>query len=629
MSNNTNKKTSFAAAFKNNLRAWKILFKPCKGIFVSIFLSALTAAASPLVTIWFSAQLLNELAGSRNPAALRNWVLLTLGATAGIMLLNAILQHWREAEESTFYAKMQSVFGKKRLDMDFPNADSQRVYELQSQIWQSQNFTGYGLRQSIEIFRSGCNALFQIIGGIGLSLGLFFAKIPQASGLGFLNSPLFTVGFIALLFAAALAAPVCATKGNSYWERNDEQGTFGNRVFGYFSSASSNRARMADMRFYKQQAIAEYYLEKNDTFGMKSTFAQYAKGPMGLLIALSSCVSAFLTGLIYLLVCIKAWAGAFGLGTATQYIGSVTSFFGGFSELMKCIGVMRINSSFLDTVFELLDTPNTMYQGSLTTEKRSDIQYDVEFRDVSFKYPGSEAYALRHVNMKFKVGSRLAVVGMNGSGKTTFIKLLCRLYDPTEGEILLNGINIRKYRYDDYMKIFSVVFQDFQLLALPLGQNVAASQTYDAARVLDCLNKAGFGEKLAKMPHGLDTYLYKSVDTEGVDVSGGEAQKIAIARALYKDSPFIILDEPTAALDPIAEAEIYSKFDEIAGDKTAVYISHRLSSCKFCDEIAVFDSGSVIQQGTHSDLLADESGKYFELWNAQAQYYKKDTVQPA
>lgn len=629
MSNNTNKKTSFAAAFKNNLRAWKILFKPCKGTFVSIFLSAFTAAASPLVTIWFSAQLLNELAGSRNPAALRNWVLLTLGATAGIMLLNAILQHWREAEESTFYAKMQSVFGKKRLDMDFPNADSQRVYELQSQIWQSQNFTGYGLRQSIEIFRSGCNALFQIIGGIGLSLGLFFAKIPQASGLGFLNSPLFTVGFITLLFAAALAAPVCATKGNSYWERNDEQGTFGNRVFGYFSSASSNRARMADMRFYKQQDIAGYYLEKNNVFSMKSTFAQYAKGPMGLLIALSSCVSAFLTGLIYLLVCIKTWAGAFGLGTATQYIGSVTSFFGGFSELMKCIGVMRINSSFLDTVFELLDTPNTMYQGSLTTEKRSDIQYDVEFRDVSFKYPGSEAYALRHVNMKFKVGSRLAVVGMNGSGKTTFIKLLCRLYDPTEGEILLNGINIRKYRYDDYMKIFSVVFQDFQLLALPLGQNVAASQTYDAARVLDCLNKAGFGEKLAKMPHGLDTYLYKSVDTEGVDVSGGEAQKIAIARALYKDSPFIILDEPTAALDPIAEAEIYSKFDEIAGDKTAVYISHRLSSCKFCDEIAVFDSGSVIQQGTHSDLLADESGKYFELWNAQAQYYKKDTVQPA
>ena len=202
---------------------------------------------------------------------------------------------------------------------------------------------------------------------------------------------------------------------------------------------------------------------------------------------------------------------------------------------------------------------------------------------------------------------------MNGSGKTTFIKLLCRLYDPTEGEILLNGINIRKYRYDDYMKIFSVVFQDFQLLALPLGQNVAASQTYDAARVLDCLNKAGFGEKLAKMPATDLIHIFIRVSIrKALTFPAVKRKKSPLHAHCYKDSPFIILDEPTAALDPIAEAEIYSKFDEIAGDKTAVYISHRLSSCKFCDEIAVFDSGSVIQQGTHSDLLADESGKYFE-----------------
>lgn len=628
MSKNT-KEASFAAAFKSNLRAFKILFGFCPGTFVSIFLSALTAAASPLVTVWFSAQLLNELAGNREPAALRNWVLLTLAATAGVMLLNAILQHWREAEESTFYYRMQSVFGKKFLDMDFPNADSQRTYDLLSQIQQSQNFTGYGFMMTLEIFRSCSTALFQILGGVGLSVGLFFSKVPQASELRFLNSPIFTICFLAALFAAALIAPVCATKGNSYWERNNEQGTFGNRVFGFFMNVSSDEPRRADMRFYKQQDIADEYMEKNNTFSMKSTFAKYAKGPMGLLIALSSCISSLLTGLIYLLVCVKAWGGAFGLGTATQYIGSVTSFFNGFSELLKCIGVMRINSSFLSTVFELLDTPNTMYQGSLTTEKRSDIHYEVEFRNVSFKYPGSETYALRNVSMKFKIGSRLAVVGVNGSGKTTFIKLLCRLYDPTEGEILLNGIDIRKYRYDDYMKIFSVVFQDFRLLALPLGQNVAASEKFDKERVLDCLEKAGFGERLEKMPHGLNTYLYKNVDIEGVEVSGGEAQKIAIARALYKDSPFIVLDEPTAALDPIAEAEIYTKFDEITGNKTAVYISHRLSSCKFCDEIAVFDNGSVIQQGTHSSLLADESGKYFELWNAQAQYYEKDSAQPA
>lgn len=263
-----------------------------------------------------------------------------------------------------------------------------------------------------------------------------------------------------------------------------------------------------------------------------------------------------------------------------------------------------------------------MYQGSLTTEKRSDRQYQVEFRDVSFRYPGSDAWALRHVNVSFRVGSRLAVVGPNGSGKTTFIKLLCRLYDPTEGEILLNGIDIRKYRYDDYIALFSVVFQDFRLPSLPLGENVAGTVQYDREKAKRCLADAGFELRPDKLPQGLDTYLYKDME-EGVNLSGGEAQKAAIARALYKDAPFLILDEPTASLDPIAEAEIYEKFNAIAGDRTAVYISHRLSSCKFCDAIAVFDHGAIVQTGTHAALVADETGLYHTLWRAQAQYYTK------
>lgn len=225
------------------------------------------------------------------------------------------------------------------------------------------------------------------------------------------------------------------------------------------------------------------------------------------------------------------------------------------------------------------------------------------------------------MNIRFKVGKRLAIVGENGSGKTTFIKLLCRLYDPQEGQILLNGIDIRKYRYDDYMNIFSIVFQDFKLISQPLGANVAGSEHYDRERVKKALIDAGFGDRLEQMPHGLDTMLYKDLSDEGVNLSGGEAQKVAIARALYKDASFIVLDEPTAALDPIAEAEIYSKFNDIVHDKTAIFISHRLSSCKFCDEIAVFDNGSVIQHASHDELIADASGKYRELWDAQAQYY--------
>lgn len=227
----------------------------------------------------------------------------------------------------------------------------------------------------------------------------------------------------------------------------------------------------------------------------------------------------------------------------------------------------------------------------MTTEKRADRQYDVEFRDVSFRYPNAleDAWALRHVNLKFKVSSRLAVVGMNGSGKTTFINLLCRLYDPIEGQILLNGIDIRKYRYDEYMRIFAVVFQDFRLFALPLGQNVAAGAHYGSERVMDCLSKADFGDRLKTLPDGLDTPLYKELDKNGVEVSGGGAQKI-----------------------------------DIAGDKTAAYISHWLSSCKFCDDIAVFDHGAIVQYGAHDQLVADENGKYYELWHAQAQYYVKE-----
>ena len=233
-----------------------------------------------------------------------------------------------------------------------------------------------------------------------------------------------------------------------------------------------------------------------------------------------------------------------------------------------------------------------------------------------------DTYALKDISLKFKIGQRLAVVGMNGSGKTTFIKLLCRLYDPTEGEILLNGIDIRKYDYREYMSIFSVVFQDFKLLSFSLGQNVAANKEFDDVKASNCLNGAGFGERLLKLSLGLETFLYKDFDKKGVEVSGGEAQKIALARALYKDASFIVLDEPTAALDPIAEYEIYSRMNEIVGNKTAVFISHRLSSCRFCNDIAVFHEGRLIQRGNHDKLVSDNNGKYYELWNAQAQYYE-------
>ncbi|MDY2699259.1 MAG: ABC transporter ATP-binding protein, partial [Lachnospiraceae bacterium] len=429
-----------------------------------------------------------------------------------------------------------------------------------------------------------------------------------------------------VLILTTLISPYCTNRANEYFEKYSGAATLGNRIFSFFGFRAMGQERALDMRIYHQGDLCTGYLNQDTAYGLGGTMHKLSKGPIGIWYAAAAAISSALTGLVYVFVCLKAWAGAFGVGSVTQYVGAVTSLVGNIAELVEVLGLFRLNATFLRPVFEFLDTPNSMYQGSLTTEKRSDKQYEIEFKNVSFRYPGSEQWALRHVNMKFNVGSRLAIVGENGSGKTTFIKLLCRLYDPQEGQILLNGIDIRKYDYRDYMDIFAVVFQDFQLISQPLGANVAGSQDYDRRRVEKALQDAGFADRLYCLEKGLDTMLYKEMSGDGVEVSGGEAQKIAIARALYKDASFIILDEPTAALDPIAEAEIYSKFNDIVGDKTALYISHRLSSCKFCDEIAVFHEGSVIQQGSHEDLVSDTNGKYYELWNAQAQYYVNSAV---
>lgn len=327
---------------------------------------------------------------------------------------------------------------------------------------------------------------------------------------------------------------------------------------------------------------------------------------------------------VYMLLIAAALGGGISVGSIARYVSCVMLLLTAAEGAATAIQSLLVNNQYLKRYFEYLDIPNPMYQGSLTVAKRDDNEYYIEFRDVSFRYPNTESYALRHVNLKFRVGEKLAVVGMNGSGKTTFIKLLCRMYDPTEGEICLNGVDIRKYDYDEYMALFSIVFQDFQLMAFSLGQNIAASAAYDKARAEECLERAGFDQRLSDMSKGLDTALYQHFDREGVEISGGEAQKVALARALYKDAPFIVLDEPTAALDPVAEYEVYSRFNQIAGDKTAVYISHRLASCRFCSEILVFDSGNIVQRGNHEELMADESGRYHALWDAQAQYYARE-----
>ena len=606
-----------------NNRALKLFYKRYPQMILSRLISVVWNSLTPYVSIYLSALVIDELAGSRNVERLQLLVIITLASAAVIALGTALLKKWTEAQSAGMWFKVENILSEKMLDMDYVSLDETHTAELLSTIRQNMNGGGWGLYRVVVAYEELCSSILTILGGISLTVSLFVSRVPVgAVALSALNNPLVVLAVITVMLAVTFIAPVLNNKSGSYYAKHADSHNLGNRLFSFFGWLGYYSELAPDVRIYRQDRICDRHNHnKDDTFCSNGLFARLAWGPMGLFAAAGSAVSVIFTGVVYAFVCPKALAGAFGLGSVTQYVASITKVSGGMSSFVSTLGDMRNNAPFLELTFEFLDIPNNMYQGSLTVEKRNDRKYEVEFRNVSFKYPGSENYALRNVNMKFEIGKRLAVVGMNGSGKTTFIKLLCRLYDPTEGEILLNGIDIRKYNYAEYMNIFSVVFQDFKLFSLTLGENVASGSRIDREKVIDCLNKAGFGGRLAEMPNGIDTYLYTDYEKDGVNVSGGEAQKIAIARALYKDSPFIILDEPTAALDPIAEAEIYGKFDEIAGDKTAIYISHRLSSCKFCDEIAVFHEGAVIQQGTHASLVADESGKYYELWHAQAQYY--------
>ena len=610
-----------------HLRGIKELHKVSPRFFPLITVYSIFSAITPYITVFFSAQILKELATMRREEILWQWVIAGVLCVGIAAIAKAMLYRRYNSLLNDLYGRKEILFIHKMFSLDFSELDKQENHDLRAQIQQNENWSSWGLMRVEEAYIGAVSSVIGLLSGIVLTVSLFTSPVPESAGwLTVLNNPVFILVLAAMMVVVSILAGNLSAKSMRCWSDFAEEATFGNRLFGHFGFIGQDKERSVDIRMNNQQRLVSAYWKTNSSFGVDGPFGKAAKGKMGVYASLGVCITTLVTGFIYVFTCLKAWGGAFDVGSITQYVGAATAMVTNVFALTDLLGIMKTNAPYLEKTFEFLDIPNAMYQGSLTTEKRADRQYEVEFKDVSFKYPGSDIWALRHVNMKFKVGKRLAIVGENGSGKTTFIKLLCRLYDPQEGQILLNGIDIRKYRYDDYMSIFSVVFQDFRLICQPLGNNVAGSIEYDRERVEKALIDAGFGARLASMDKGLDTMIYKNLTEDGVDVSGGEAQKIAIARALYKDAPFIILDEPTAALDPIAEAEIYGKFDEIAGDKTAIYISHRLSSCKFCDEIAVFHEGAVIQHGTHAELVADVSGKYHELWNAQAQYYTEKTA---
>ena len=595
--------------------------------FAAIFCEKVCSGILPFIGIYFSARIINELLlvydGTKEAhTTLVPLIVLSLAVTAAAMLTASVIRRWKNYEYTGSWFKTNAFYMEKWLKTDFQNREHTGLNELYTKIQQNNQWGAWGLNHLLWLYESVCGHTVALIASIGLTLTLFTAKV-QTEALLFLNNPAFIAALAAVLIALPILSARLGTKSDSYWTKADEQARHGNRIFGFTSDLIFSKQRAMDVRLYEQYTFAETVASLNTTFTTKGILAAYARKEMGLYRALSQCTESSLMIFIYLFVGLKAFGGAFPAGQVMQYIASITALSSALAGIFETIGKAKINAAFLQDTFTFLDTPDTMQKGKRPLVLRSDGRNVIAFKNVSFTYPGSETPALQNVSFTLAPDERLAIVGKNGSGKSTFIKLLCRLYDPDEGEILFNGVNIKEYDYLSYLAAFSVVFQDFKLLAFSLAQNIAAAETYDKARVLETLAQTDFSLNPDTFTDGEKTYLYKDFEKTGVTVSGGEAQKIAIARSLYKDTPYIILDEPTAALDPLTEQEIYAHFNGMVKNRTAVFISHRLSSCRFCSTILVFDQGRIAQQGTHDTLVTDSAGLYHKLWNAQAQYYAK------
>lgn len=596
--------------YKTTRRAFKLYHSYNPHYFPLRLFQIIFTNLTPFFTLWMSAEIVTALYEKKTKEELFLLVAITLCGALLIHITSALLGRCVDNAQKQLENNEAAAFNKKTLSLDYDKLENPEIRHLRRKIIENSWINYYGVKNMCMCIESIATYLVNIL----YCIILFAEMVSLILKLSFdLRGILLLVAIIVCVILTVIIQSRCGKKQAETWNLGGDLMLRENRLSGGYSQSGM------DSRFYKQQAI----VEEIDKSLAKEHKALYSKiNHIDFLLRIPIFLSTKASELCsYLIIGLYCTLGAFPVGSVIKYVGYLSILTQNIAGLFYNLGALKTNEQFLETYLEYFDIQNDMYQGSLTVEKRSDKQFDIEFKNVSFRYTGSEDFALKDINLNLKVGERLAVVGQNGSGKTTFIKLLCRLYDPTEGEIHMNDFNIRKYDYRQYLDLFSVVFQDYNLLAMPLGNNVASAEKWDAIKAEQMLYEVGFGERYEEMPKKLETSLYKNFDEEGVNVSGGEAQKIALARALYKDAPFIILDEPTAALDPIAEAEIYSKFDEIVGDKTAIYISHRLSSCRFCDKIAVFDKGRIVQVGTHEELLENTEGKYYELWNAQASYY--------
>jgi len=560
----------------------------------------------PLMATYFSKVLIEAVETKQSVKTVVLIIAVYFSAFLCINLFNSFCQSRLQMRQYNLSCLYQNAISEKHMRTDYANTDNP---EANIKYQNAMNDACSGQCSPEFIWHSLMSLLISFLG------------IFTYGSLIITISPWILV----ILFLSAYITYLISRWQRNYIEKNKDNWVAIDRKIGYLQSLSEKFDHSKDIRIYGMFDWLTEILTKfqNDRFvWTKKVSARSLGGSIigALLMLIQNCVA-------YTVLIIMVLRGDMGAGDFVFYFGIITGFsawLNGIVNNYNDVVHKSIKIGYYREYFEIEE--KYKHEKGCPLPTKDELPVDIEFFDVSYCYPSEdeEKYALKNINLKIRKGEKLAIVGQNGAGKTTLVKLICGLYYPSSGDIKLNGCSITQYNIEDYYSLFSVVFQDIYLLPVSIAEFVSSSENkIDRERVMAVIEQAGLAEKINSLPNGIDSRLMKGVFDDSIEMSGGEKQKLMLARALYKDAPVIVLDEPTAALDPIAENELYLKYNDLTKNKTSVYISHRLSSTRFCDRIIYLENGEIIEFGTHDELMK-LGGKYAHMFDLQSHYYRRN-----
>lgn len=573
-------------------------WKRYKIYFIVRFLKLVVMTVMPFINIMVMPLIVDEMLTTRSAEKIFKYVVFILASEFVLNLLNGILGNVLERYTVKFENYYKTLLSARIMELDFQLTEDKKALDQMELAKNGMTWYSGGLNGIVEPLFNMASALFTVV-------GVVIIVATQA--------PILILITTAILVLSGLIN----NKLNQIEQKQYAELSKTNRVFGYLGWELTDFRYGKDIRLYgaKDMMVDKWNHFTDIMIGNWKTLAD-KQLPLNLLMTATDIIRDFGT---YFYLGLLAITGKITIGIATQMFTAAGTFYGSMRNLVWNFQELNKRANYANEYVKFMDYPAAIQKGD---KHVAPGPHTFEFKDVSFSYPGADVEVLRNINLTLTPGEHLSVVGLNGAGKTTLVKLLCRLYDPTKGVILMDGVDIKEYDYEEYMTVFAPVFQDFKLFAFTMKENILMEKSEDDTQdVTTVLERVGLAEKLSTLSNGADTVVYKHFDKDGIEPSGGEQQKLAIARALYKNAPVVILDEPTAALDPMAEYDIYRQFDTLVHEKTAIYISHRLSSCQFCDKIAVFSEKELKEYGTHAELVNKPDGVYAKMFAAQAQYY--------